>query len=233
MSVESAAHIGRSAVSQSRQRREDEKEQRREAIIDAAETVFASQGFDASKMDDVARKARVSRALVYLYFGNKSELQFAVCLRALRLLRTELAAAADSTARGDDKIAAIGVAYMRFAEQHPLYFATLSRFEAHRPDTIASGSSERAVLEAGAAVHEVTIAALRTGMRDGSIRRTSKPMLLAMTLWSFTHGAIQVAQTKCAFLEEVGLSSGDLLQHAIEVTMRGLRPTTPQRGNRR
>nr|WP_277817155.1 TetR-like C-terminal domain-containing protein [Solimonas terrae] len=164
-----------------------------------------------------------------MYFGSKAELQFAVCLRALRLLRDELAAAAETTARGDAKIAAIGAAYMRYAERHPLYFATLSRFEAHRPETIAAGSSERAVLEAGAAVHDVTIAALRIGMRDGSIRRTSKPMLLAMTLWSFTHGAIQVAQTKSAFLEEVGLSSGDLLQHAIEMAMRGLRPAAVKR----
>src|SRR3546814_19426276 len=78
-------------------------------------------------MDDVARKARVSRALVYLYFKNKIELQFAICLRALTLLREQLAAAAETPPRGDDKIAAIGAAYMRFAEQHPLYFATLSK----------------------------------------------------------------------------------------------------------
>src|SRR3546814_4774640 len=67
---------------------------------------------------------------------------------------------------------ALPISYMRFAEQHPLYFATLSRFEAHQPETVAPGSSERAVMDAGAAVHEVTIAALRVGMRDGSIRRT-------------------------------------------------------------
>lgn len=213
-------------MSHSRQRREDEKELRRVAIVDAAETVFAHTGFEAAKMEDVAREARVSRALVYLYFKNKLELQFAICLRALQLLREQFAAAADGPVSGDAKIAAIGTAYMRFAEQHPLYFATLSRFEAHRPDVISPGSSERAVMEAGAAVHEVTIAALRVGMRDGSIRRTTKPMLVAMTLWSFTHGAIQVAQTKCAFLEEAGLSADELLRNAIELALRGLRPAS-------
>lgn len=211
-------------MSHSRQRREDEKELRRIAIVDAAEAVFARTGFEAAKMEDVARKARVSRALVYLYFKNKAELQLAICQRALHLLREQLGAAAELAKRGDDKIAAIGAAYMRFAEQHPLYFATLSRYEAHRPDTTAPGSGERAVMEAGAAVHEVTIAALRIGMRDGSIRRTRKPMLLAVTLWSFTHGAIQVAQTKGAFLEEAGLSAGELLQNAIALALRGLRP---------
>src|SRR3546814_16695894 len=103
-------------------------------------------------MDDVARKARVSRALVYLYFKNKIELQFAICLRALNLLREQLAAAAETPPRGDDKIAAIGAAYMRFAEQHPLSFATLSRFEAHQPETVAPGYSERAGIDSGPAV---------------------------------------------------------------------------------
>src|SRR3546814_18645854 len=83
-------------------------------------------------------------------------------------------------------------------------------------------------MDAGAAVHEVTIAALRVGMRDGSIRRPRQPMLLAMTLWSFTHAAIQVPQTKGAFLAEARLSSAPLLQSAIELALHRLRPpTTP------
>ncbi|WP_028081790.1 TetR/AcrR family transcriptional regulator [Solimonas soli] len=210
--------------SRSRLRRDDEKERRREALIDAAEAVFARHGFEAAKMEDVARRARVSRALVYVYFKNKAELQFAVCRRALRVLRERLSAAADGEKRGYDKIVAIGRAYMAFASEFPLYFAALSRFEAHQPDRIDAGSSERAVLEAGVAVHEVTIAALTAGARDGTIARIDKPMLVALTLWGYTHGAIQIAQTKAAFLEEVGLSADEFLAHAIRFGLQGLRP---------
>ncbi|MGH8445273.1 MAG: TetR/AcrR family transcriptional regulator [Solimonas sp.] len=217
-------NAGRNA-SRSRQRRDDEKEQRREAIIDAAEAVFARHGFETAKMEDVAKRARVSRALVYVYFKNKSELQFAVCHRALNILRERhVAAAAASPGSGYDKIIAIGRAYMAFANEFPLYFAALSRFEAHQPDRVEPGSTEHAVLQAGVAVHEVTIAMLQEGMRDGSIRHIDKPMLVALTLWGFTHGAIQIAQTKGPFLDEVGLSSTEFLTHALRFGLSGLEP---------
>ncbi|MEK9817397.1 MAG: TetR family transcriptional regulator [Limnobacter sp.] len=37
------------------ERREEEKERRREEILDAAELVFSEKGFDAATMDQVAR----------------------------------------------------------------------------------------------------------------------------------------------------------------------------------
>ena len=74
-------------------RRLEEKERRREDILDAAEAVFAAKGFDDAKMDDIARAARVSRALLYIYFKDKRELQFALCLRGMDLLRQRFAEA--------------------------------------------------------------------------------------------------------------------------------------------
>jgi len=48
------------------ERRQEEKERRRAEILDAAEAVCAEVGWDAMTMDQVARKARLSRALLYV-----------------------------------------------------------------------------------------------------------------------------------------------------------------------
>ena len=45
-------------MSELSQRREEEKEQRRAEIIDAAEAVYADVGWDAATVDQVARRAR-------------------------------------------------------------------------------------------------------------------------------------------------------------------------------
>lgn len=48
--------------------------ERRAAIIDAAMTVFARDGFSAAKMDDVAMDAGVAKGTLYLYYASKEDL---------------------------------------------------------------------------------------------------------------------------------------------------------------
>jgi AcrR family transcriptional regulator len=47
-------------------------------IVEAALEVFAQSGFAAAKLDDIARRAGVSKAALYLYFETKEELFRAV-----------------------------------------------------------------------------------------------------------------------------------------------------------
>jgi len=44
------------------------KEARPGEIIDAALEVFAEKGFAAAKLDDIARRAGISKGALYLYF---------------------------------------------------------------------------------------------------------------------------------------------------------------------
>jgi AcrR family transcriptional regulator len=47
---------------------------RKEAILDAALTVFAERGFEAARLDDVAARAGVAKGTLYLYFKDKESL---------------------------------------------------------------------------------------------------------------------------------------------------------------
>lgn len=47
-------------------------------IIDAALEAFSEHGFNAAKLDDIARRAGVSKGTIYLYFASKEELFKAV-----------------------------------------------------------------------------------------------------------------------------------------------------------
>ncbi len=217
-------------MDRTQQRRHEEKEQRRETIIDAAEQVFADSDFESARMEQVAKVARVSRALLYLYFKNKQDLDLAICVRALRSLRQHFIDSAARHVTGYDKVASLGHTYIQFAHDFPVYFATLLRFESHPFDTLEPSSTELAVFESGSAVHAVTVDCLQIGIRDGSIRADlEQPLSAALSLWAFVHGLIQIAHNKQHFLEKVGIPPTQYTDYAIDFAMRGLRPVATDR----
>ena len=58
---------------------ERRQDHRRKEIVEAAEDLYREMGWDAVTMDG---SARLSRALVYVYFKDKQDLHFAIAWRA-------------------------------------------------------------------------------------------------------------------------------------------------------
>lgn len=58
----------------------------REAITDAAMSLFAERGFDRVSVDEIAARAEVGRTTFFRYFGDKQEVLFADSAELSRLL---------------------------------------------------------------------------------------------------------------------------------------------------
>ncbi len=205
------------------ERRQEEKERRRAEILDAAETVASVIGIDAMTMEQVARKARLSRALLYVYFQDKTDLLFGLCNRGLDQLQRRFVDAVDQQQDGLRQVEACGRAYVAFTQEFPVYFEALSRFEAHSPEAGTGSGNEGACILAGDRVHAVLIAALEHGMQDGTIRPDAgPPQLISVTLWAFFHGVIQLASTKGNQLAHNGITLQHLVDQALLMGTRAL-----------
>ena len=64
------------------------KEDRPQEITEAAFAAFADNGYAATKVEDVARRAGVSKGLLYLYFKTKEEL-FKAVVRSVVIPRVD------------------------------------------------------------------------------------------------------------------------------------------------
>ena len=87
-------------------RRLEEKERRRSDLLDAAERVAEATGLESLTMELVAREARVSRGLVYVYFKDKQDLAAGICERALLGLHDRFDALKEAHPRGLDRVIA-------------------------------------------------------------------------------------------------------------------------------
>ena len=109
-------------------------------ILTAAAKVFATKGFVATRMVDIAKAARLAKGTLYLYFQSKDAIYQATVQQAM----TKLAALTEERVRKESDLAGklaafISVRIAFWNEQQQLYRIILSinRQEQHRKRSIA------------------------------------------------------------------------------------------------
>lgn len=66
------------------------KTDKRDHILDAAEKLFATKGFDATSVRDIGQEADVNIAMLNYYFGSKEGLFHELVVRKARFMRMQL-----------------------------------------------------------------------------------------------------------------------------------------------
>jgi AcrR family transcriptional regulator len=203
------------------ERRAEEKDRRRAEIVAAAIEVYREVGWDAVTIDQVAKRARLSRALVYVYFKDKDELHITIVLRAFEILDKRFAEASARARLGIDKVEALGRAYLAFAHEMPHFFDACARFEVAPQQATKPEGLVAECFEAGHRLHQRTVEALQAGVRDGSIRDDMGDYkVTSMALWGFSHGLIQIAVNKAQVLAHDAVSVAQFVDHAIGMLRR-------------
>lgn len=100
-------------------------EQRRDELMDVGATVFGECGYEDVALEDVARRANVSRALMYHYFPTKAEFFAAIWKRAHDRLRAE--SFIDDARPVRDGVAAALDAHLSFYQTHAPLVAIANR----------------------------------------------------------------------------------------------------------
>ena len=92
------------------ERRQREKEMRRIAILDAAERLFFSRGYEDVSMEEIASEVELNKATIYLYFKNKETLFATIVLRGIRILQKKYMECMEKQIPGVVKVALMGQA---------------------------------------------------------------------------------------------------------------------------
>lgn len=88
-------------------------------ILEAAKTVFQQKGMAGSRMQEIADKAGINKAMLHYYFRSKQMLFEAVFKNAFKLLAPQLKKVLDEDADLFDKIRGFTNSYISFVIKHP------------------------------------------------------------------------------------------------------------------
>jgi AcrR family transcriptional regulator len=145
----------------------------RAACLRAARELLEEDGSAGLSLRAVARRAGVSATAPYRHYADRDALVSSVAAEGYRELAGYLSAAHPSPATPDD-LAAVAVAYVRFALDHPAMFRVMFA------EPCDPGNEERAA--ATAALSEYVRALVR------SVFPGADPEALATPVWALVHG---------------------------------------------
>ena len=194
------------------ERKEREKLQRRNDIIEAAEKTFFNKGFESSTMDDVAETAELSKGTLYLYFKSKEELFYEISKRGEKILEEYFIKAIKNKKNGLRKVRAIGEAFVKFFLEHNEYHEAM--LYSHSKKELETGEGENSPEENEKSVF---IKSIIEGINDGSIRKDIDPVITSFILWGQTMGMLQLISSKGAMIEtKAKIKSEKLLEYSLD-----------------
>lgn len=88
-------------------------------ILDAAEAVFQSKGMDGARMQEIADKAGINKAMLHYYYRSKQQLFEAVFKKAFSLLAPQLDRIINDDSSIEEKIRNFTFNYISFVSNHP------------------------------------------------------------------------------------------------------------------
>jgi AcrR family transcriptional regulator len=203
-----------------KERREREKLELRELILDAARDLFITEGYEGVTMRKVAERIEYSPTSIYLHFADKDELFHELCHEDFARLAEELNVLAEEP-DVVERIRQIGLAYIQFGVRYPNHYKLMfmtphPNVEFNDLDQEVKGNPEK---DAYAMLKIQVQQAIDAGHFRDEYR---DPDLIAQTLWGAVHGVIslQIAKGSDGWVDWGPLQSRAFMM--TDVVLRGL-----------
>ena len=190
---------------------------RRETILDAAIPLFASVGYEQTRMADVAARVGVTEPVIFQNFGTKAELFAAALERAANDAARYLSAmAAEQTDVVDWLGRLLSAEHLERLHTEPMFGVFFADAHHHQSEANIGWALHRSVTRVAEAIAGI----LRRGQTERSIRDDASPATLAWLVVSLIQ-ARQFRQTHTA--EPSSALEHDLLARILDA----LRPPSP------
>jgi AcrR family transcriptional regulator len=179
-----------------KERREREKSETRDKILDAARELFVSEGYEGVSMRKVAEKIEYSPTAIYVHFADKNELFRELCHQDYATLAQVFQSSAMPT-DPIERLRQIGAIYVDFGIRNPNHykFLFMTTHPAHEPDEVDREMMGNPEKDAYAFLNWAVQQAMDAGCFREELQDAN---LISQTLWAGVHGVISLEIAKGA-----------------------------------
>lgn len=187
----------------SKERRERERNETRNRILDAARELFATLGYEGVSMRKIADKIEYSATTIYQHFEDKEDLLTELCYQDFRTLAENMQGlwkVKDPV----ERIRKCGFAYVQFAIEHPNHYRLM--FMTPYPVDAESAPEQYAEVKGNPELDAYALLQklVEDALAAGQVQKGHKDAeLLTQTLWAGMHGvaALQIAMKTDSWIQ--------------------------------
>ncbi len=216
--------------SPAKNRREREKKQRRSAIIEAAERLFLSQGFETTTMEQIANEAEYSKGTLYNYYNSKEELYIAIGSKAYNLIIDYTKEFTEKEVPGIKQLMAVGYAFYDFTKKYPNYASLFHNIAINLPDMASKPKKElsdieKEYLNLSNTYRDIFVEILNDAVKHNAIRSDKNPFMIGYILSTLTRRLVEdLLQSKDIVKRIFNLNPDEVIDFAFEIIGEGLKP---------
>jgi len=173
-------------------RTREEAERTRKELLRAALSVFSARGYASTRLDDVARKAGVTRGAIYWHFGSKAKLYDALLEEYGGRLESVVGDAVAEGGTVGEILQRVFVRQLALVEDDRELRAMmeLALFKTEVTPQLQLGRRRR--IRAGRELIGRIAEAIRQGVRSGELRDDLDPLDAARAFLGFENGVVQL-----------------------------------------
>jgi len=195
-----------------KERREREKEQRRNQILDAARTLLLEKGINSTTVNKIAKLSELSVGTIYFYYKSKEEIFAALQEEGLQYLFDDIKKKSKKSSGPRQKLNNMLYAYFNFSQEHKDYFDILDYFLS-APEIIFPENFKYEIDQFGNRILDVIVDAVDEGIKKGIFKEIDSRKF-AIMVWGNLHGLIHFKKLKTTILR--GENIEDFIQFTID-----------------
>ena len=208
------------------------KEHRRNTILEAAEKLFLTKGYDNTTMQDVAEKAGYSKGTLYNTFETrelKDALYLSIATKAYDLFLNLLKKRLEKVDPGIQQVKEVGLAYYEFIRKFPAYANIFHDVAQKVPNLDAKNKEdldviEKTYLQKSEEFGEYFVMILGKAIHSKQIRSDKPPLLIGFMLSNLTNGMMKELMQHENDFEKYGIDPDELVEFTFDIIAEGLKP---------
>lgn len=218
-----------------KERHRRERGARRQALLQAAASVFARHGLEGSTIEMVAREAEVAVGTIYLYFSSRDDLFLSLTAERIGHLVERYREIQARTLEPLAELRTMTAAYIDYMSESREMFLTQQsvrwvqiRNRIHRQSEIQDYDR---VMSLGHTAFTQWESAVRRVVEAGAIPNVTDVATTATVIWATLNGAFLLTGQEGFFGEVTGLSPANLIEQALEFHLKGAQPAAASNGH--